>query len=262
MSRLTVASLGALTLGVTAAWAEPIYLSGTVGKAPVLVTVERKGADVFGWYLYLRHGKQLRLEGKVQPNGALTLREYSPGGSVVTAHFTGTVRGAQWTGTRKAMIGGAPVTFALTENRDTLAGVNGSFACSARQVDGELGWVWTESMNLTVAHGNVTRLNVSHSARSLGNDEQMCGIAHTDLERASSATGILLRAKGDTPGGEGGHCSVRVVAVGDYIYLAVGDSKEDGNDCRSSGDTMYCSPRGNWNDLVLDRTTGQCTMVR
>jgi hypothetical protein len=190
------------------------------------------------------------------------LREYSPGRSVATANFSGTVRGAQWTGTWKAVLDGKPVAFALSENRDTLAGVSGNFRCTARQVDGELGWTWTESMTLTLARGKVSRLHVSHSATSLDGDEQVCGLAHTDLERASSATGILLRAKGDTPGGEGGHCSVRVMAAGDYLYLAMGDATEDGNDCRSSGDEMYCSPRGNWNDLVIDRKTGQCTMVR
>ena len=264
MSRILVSLfVFALAGAVTAAAAEPLYLSGTVGKAPVLMTVERKGAEISGWYLYLKHGKQIRLEGKVGANGALTLREYSPGRSVVTAHFTGTVRGGAWSGTWKDMLGAAPVAFAFAENRDTLAGVSGRFACTARQVDGELGWTWTESMKLTLARGKVTHLDVSHTATELGGDEQMCRIRHTDLERASSSrTGILLRAKGDMPGAEGGHCSVRVVAVGDYIYLAMGDSAEDGNDCRASGDEMYCSPRGNWNDLVLNRKTGACTMVR
>lgn len=247
---------------IAPAQAEPLYLSGTVGKAPVLVTVERKGSEVSGWYLYLRHGKQIRLEGNVEANGALTLREYSPGGSAVTANFSGTVRGTTWSGTWKAVRGQAPVAFALNENLGMPVAWNGNFSCSGRQVDGELGWTFTQSMKVSLARGNVTRLEASHSAVSLDGDEQLCGIKLGDMDRTASRTGVLFRAKGDTPGSEGGHCSVRLVAIGDYLYLQMGDFTEDGNDCRSSGDTMYCTPRGNWNDLILNRKTGACTMVQ
>lgn len=252
---------GAVLLWPMLASAAPLYLSGTIGHSPVLVMVERRGTEISGWYLYLRHGKEIRLDGKIDAAGNFAMKETLYPSSTITGTFKGVVHGGQWIGTWQNPTGDAPEAVALTENRDRLAGVSGHFACTGRRVDGELGYTFTQSLDLTLARGTVTKLAVSHVAHVNG-DEQMCGIALSDLTRAPSSTGVLLRAKGDAPGTEGGHCSVHIVATGDYLYLQMGDFTEDGNDCRSSGDEMYCSPRGNWNDLILNRKTGTCTMVQ
>ncbi len=260
IARLAMAA--ALGAWATLACAEPLYLTGTVGKAQVFATIERDSAGISGWYLYLRHGKQLRLTGKTGAGGTFTLSEYSPGGSVIAATFRGTVKGAQWTGMWQAAIGGPPVAFALSENHDVLAALSGNFRCKARQVDGELGWTWEQTLDLALARGRVSKFSTVHTARTMEGDEQNCGLGLSDLERKSSRTGILFRAAGDEAGTEGGHCSVRILTAGDYLYVKIGDTTEDGNDCRGLSDTMFCSPRGNWNDLVLNRKTGQCTMVQ
>lgn len=256
-------AIAAAVLLAPAAQAEPLYLTGTIGRAPVLFMLQRDGArGLSGWYMYLKHGKEIRLTGGVDAQGHFKLTvPMNP--ATMSEVMEGTIdRSGHWTGTWTRPQISMSVPVVLAERHDTLAGMNGHFTCTAREVDGELGWTFTEAMNVTIARGKITALDVSHSATDIGGNEQVCGIKLGDLEPFFSPTGGLLRAKGDRPGGEGGHCSVRVVAAGDYLYLAMGDFTEDGNDCRASGDTMYCSPRGNWNDLILDRKTGKCMMVR
>ncbi|HEY4141639.1 MAG TPA: hypothetical protein VGM57_09515, partial [Pseudolabrys sp.] len=75
---------------------------------------------------------------------------------------------------------------------------------------------------------------------------------------------ILLQAHGDEPSGgeDAGNCTLRVVGTADYLYVQVGDFTEPKNDCRGIGSTMFCSPRGGWGDLVVDRKTQSCRAVQ
>ena len=77
------------------------------------------------------------------------------------------------------------------------------------------------------------------------------------MRQERSDAGILLRAREDdvsnTRGGAQ-HCSVRV--LGDEGAMVV---EVDG--CKGAGDTMFCSARGNWSDLVLDRKTQVCRAI-
>jgi Tfp pilus assembly protein PilX len=57
------------------------------------------------------------------------------------------------------------------------------------------------------------------------------------------------------------HCTVRIIASGDYLYVQMGDTTDTNNDCRSAADTMYCSPRSFWTDMVVERKTQICKSV-
>ena len=52
-----------LGLGPLPAWAQSLAFFGTVGGARVFVSLERDGDKLSGWYLYVRQGKSIRLEG-------------------------------------------------------------------------------------------------------------------------------------------------------------------------------------------------------
>jgi hypothetical protein len=49
------------------------------------------------------------------------------------------------------------------------------------------------------------------------------------------------------------HCTIRILAAGDFLFIRTGDTTEDGNECRAAADTMFCSPRSFWTDLIIDR---------
>jgi hypothetical protein len=252
----------ALSLLPMLAGAEPRFLSGTIGKAPVVVMLQRDGATISGWYLYLRYGKDIQLEGKIDAAGNFTLNETDYPHPAITGILRGAVHGAQWTGTWSKPTGEGPVSFALNENHDTLAAISGHFSCTAKQSDRQSGFTFDESISLNMAHGAVTQLTVSHAADRSG-ERQECSIGLSDLERAQTRAGVLFRAKGDDPADKGAHCSVHIIAVGDYLYLKMGDFTEDGNDCLGVGDDVrFCSPRGNFNDLLVNRKIGTCAMVQ
>lgn len=242
--------------------AEPLYLSGTIAKVPVLFMLQRDGAtELSGWYMYLRHGREIRVTGNIDAGGHFDLTAPSDRPEF-SEHITGNVHGGKWTGDWNRAPASAALPVVLTENRDTLAGISGHFACNPSQRDSAAGYTFSESLDFTLTQGRATKFSASHSAKGDDGDEQFCGIALKDLERTASHTGIRFRAKGDEPGTDGGHCSVHLIAAGDYLYLAMGDFTEDGNDCRASGDEMYCSPRANWNDIIVNRKTGACSMVQ
>ena len=244
------------------AGAEPLYLSGTIGKASVLAMIERKAGAISGWYVYLRHGKQIRLEGTIDGHDKFSLTETPPGAGAPSGYWTGTIRGRSWTGWWTKLDHSSPAALALSENHDTLATASGSISCRAKPDRVITDYSFDQSLVLALAGGRVSRLSLSHRARGKG-DEQDCGVDLRDLERAPSHAGILFRATGDEAAEAGPHCSVRIVAAGDYLYVQMGDFSEDGNDCTGVGEeTRFCTPRGNFNDLIVNRKTGACTMVQ
>ncbi len=70
------------------------------------------------------------------------------------------------------------------------------------------------------------------------------------LERSKAGfvkTGIMMIARDDAAEDET-TCSIRILGTSDLLWIRFGDSSREGNDCRSCGDTMFCSPR------VLERS--------
>ncbi|HKE47275.1 MAG TPA: hypothetical protein VKB52_04360 [Rhodanobacteraceae bacterium] len=236
--------------------AATLYLSGSVGTAPVFVTVERSGETIDGWYLYLKQGRQIRLVGKVDAKGALTLTEKDASTDKATGTFEGAIAGERWSGTWQKPGGTATIPFSITENHDALADASGHFRCTAKKTDSEFHYTYRHSLDLTLRHGEVGALSLDRTATSTDGDEQACHLGKDDLERAASTSGLLL-----TTGDEKPHCTVRVLRAGDYLYVATGDANEDGNDCRMLEDTAFCSPRAFWTDLIVNTKTNACRSV-
>ena len=241
--------------------AHPLYLSGTVGPSPALAVVERDGGHLSGWYLYLRHGKEIRLDGRIDAKGNFRLDEFAADRK--TGSFKGAASGTRWTGEWRNAAGSAPQAFVLDEDRDALSAVNGRVRCTTKKNDKQFGYIYTHSVDMTLSKGTLKSFTTSRGETSAQGDDQSCSIELGDLKRVPSDAGILLRSKGDDPGAENApHCTVRILAAGDYLYVQMGDSSETGNDCRGAADAMYCSPRSFWADMIVERKTQLCKSVK
>lgn len=246
------------------ALAHPLYLTGDVGGAPVLIMLEKDNDKLSGWYLYFRQAKDIQIDGRIDANGSFELTEYAAPGHRKMAVFSGSAAGGRWSGNWKSEAGRA-VSFRVQENRDVLQGLNGRFRCSAKNLDAKAGYTFERSVNLTVAKGAVKSIVVNNGSKSHhGDGDQQCSIGSGDLKQIASDAGILLQAQGDEPSGgeDAGNCTVRILGTADYLYVQVGDFTEPKNDCRGIGTTMFCSPRGGWGDLVVDRRTQNCGAVQ
>jgi hypothetical protein len=244
--------------------AHPLYLTGDVGGAPVLIMLERDNEKLSGWYLYFRQAKDIQVDGHINANGSFELDEYAAPGHRKMAVFSGTVANGMWTGNWKS-VAGRSVNFRAQENRDVLQNLNGSFRCSAKNLEPKAGYTFQRSVNLTIAKGAVKSIVMSNGSTSHhGDGDQQCSIGSEDLKQVASDAGILLKAQGDEPSGgeDAGNCTLRVVGTADYLYVQVGDFTEPKNNCRGIGTTMFCSPRGGWGDLVVDRKTRSCRAVQ
>jgi hypothetical protein len=257
-------ALAASFMVPSSAYTHPLYLTGTIGSAPVLLMLEKDNEKLSGWYLYFRQARDIELDGRIDATGHFELDEYAAPGHRKMAVFSGTATHGSWTGSWKSA-DARTVGFRLAENHDVLNDLSGSFRCSARNLDKKFGYTFERSLNLTVVKGAVKSIVVNNGSKSHhGDGDQQCSIGAEDLKQIASDAGILLQAHGDEPSGgeDAGNCTVRVVGTADYLYVQVGDFTEPRNDCRGIGTTMFCSPRGGWGDLVVDRKTRSCRAVQ
>lgn len=130
--------------------------------------------------------------------------------------------------------------------------------CTARKTDRRFGYRYRYDVTLSVRDGRVRRFNLSQRATSKDSDDQGCAIGLDDLTQEPGEGGIVLRT------GEGDakpRCTIRITAEGRQIRVRIGDSAEEGNDCRGGDNVMYCSPRSFWADVVIDRKTSACRPV-
>jgi len=240
--------------------AHPLYLSGTIGNAPVLLMIERSDEALSGWYLYLRQGKQIRLEGKVAADGAFTLDEFSGPASQKTGRFDGRIANGTWSGSWRKPDQPATLPLRLSESADTLGGLSGRFTCATKKVDREFGYTYRHTLNLQVSRGAVKTFDVKRGETGSHGEDQACIVALSDVKQEKSDAGILLRSNGS--GAETGpRCTIRVIGAGDYLYVQMGDWTESGNDCRGDDAAMYCSPRSFWADMIVNRKTRACVSV-
>ena len=262
MRKSTLVLLAALAVPASA---HPPYLAGTVGTAPVFVDLDRDGGKVSGWYYYLRVGKDIRLEGTIDAKGHFRIDESDYNTGKKSGSFDGAVTGTHWTGTWRNAAGGGALPFALEQTRDALVAVSGRFKCSGGWYEKGYGATYTSSVDLTLAKGAVKAFYVARDMSSKQNrDEQSCSISLADFSREKTDEGILLRAKGDAHPDDANdqHCTVRIIGAGDYFVVLVGDTSDSNNDCRGSADTVFCSARGMWSDVIVDRKTQKCLPVR
>ena len=256
----TSGCLALVALCFSAANAHPLYLFGEVGHSPVMATLERDGGNLSGWYLYLRHGKEIRLQGRIDATGNFLLDEFDAKSDRKTGSFKGAASGTHWAGEWRS--GAAPLAFALDEDRDATSAISGRFRCTAKKNDRQFGYVYTHTVDLFLAKGHVKALSLFRGETSANADDQSCQIGLDDLKQVPSGAGILLRSKGDDPEAENTpHCTVRILAAGDYLVVRMGDTSETGNECRGAADAMYCSPRSFWADMIVNRKTQVCKPV-
>ena len=240
--------------------AHPLYLFGDIGRFPVLVMVTREGNNLSGWYLYLRQAKEIAITGKIDAAGAFTLDEFDPKTHSKTARFVGTMKQGQWNGTWQKANGGVSLPFSVRESRDALTDLDGQVHCATKKTDTSAGYTFRSALDLNARRGQLSTFSLNSSATGCG-DEQSCSLHLNRLHRAQSDAGILLQTRtAMTPAGLH-QCSIRIVGNADYLFVQVGDADEDGNDCHGDDEMMYCSARGSWTDLVVERKTNTCRAV-
>jgi hypothetical protein len=276
--RLLAAS--ALLLACAPLFADTLYLSGRIGKLPVNAAIANEGGVLAGWYFYRGHGRQLHLRGKMAADGSFRMEESRPLGDKVTGVFEGVAKAGRWTGTWTGTGGAtgtaaaAPLPLQLEENHDALGTLNAGYACalSERVPKYRVTNRWT--LKLAIEHGVVRAFSADQGSygdrqgdKRLEDDDnqQSCSINLQDLRQVPSKTGILLQARdveGEDRGEGGSKCSVRIVADKDTLRVGFGEPADSDNDCRRSGTTMFCSPRGDWSDMVIERDTKRCMTLK
>jgi hypothetical protein len=252
--------LAAALLFAVAAPAQPILLSGTIGKAPVFLDLDRTGDTVSGWYFYLKAGKQIRLDGKLAPNGLFDIQEYTASTNSRTGSFKGRIKNGRWTGTWSDAARKKSAAVAFDEVRGMPKEADGHVACTVRTHD-SYGTRSKQSIDLRLKDGRVKALTLVQSEKMDGGGAQNCRLALSDLKQVPDKAGITLRAREDHPDGQH-HCTVHLFAVGDYLVAQLGDTTQANDDCRGAGDTMFCSPNGFWLGLAVNRKTQVCKQVK
>jgi hypothetical protein len=245
--------------------AESHYYFGAIDKFPVVVALEQDGNKLHGWYFYRSQAKQIQLDGTLANDGAFRINELEDGKKA--ALFEGRALQGLWQGQwHKLSAGTAPLAFSLTEARDTAHILNGEVACSGKRHDaianGQYQSTLHWNLKLAFAAGRARRFSASQTTRMDDGSEQACSIAMGDLRQHSSTAGALLQAKGDPADGGSAACSVRVIGDADTMVVTFGDPRQDGNDCRGVGSTMFCSARGGWADYVVDRRANTCKALQ
>ena len=241
-------------------FADTAYLWGQVGGFPICASLEQNDGLLSGWYFYQSQARQIRLQGQVHPNGTLHMEEMS--GDRKTGVFEGQVKDGRWTGTWRKTDSAAPLPFHLEENRDQLANVTCDYQCTATERDTQYHYTYQRSLKLAIANGVVTEFAASQKVHGGDQDEQMCAIDLNDLTQIASDAGLLLQFEDDDSEADAGMCSVLIMGDKDLLWIRFGDTSVPGNDCRSAGSTMFCSPRAFWNDIILDRRTKKCRALQ
>lgn len=239
---------------------QPIQLYGTIGKAPAFFDVSRDGDTVSGWYFYLKAGKQIRLEGKLNPKGFFQIEEYTADTNTRTGTFSGRRQDGHWNGSWKNAAGKKPLPIAFVELKSQLTDIDGRFRCKGVRRDRQSGISVTQSLDLKLAKGRVKSLAISREQRADG-ETQSCKIAPGSMRQISTPVGILLRAKADKESASQ-HCTIRLYRAGDYLVVKPGNAAQAGDDCRGAGDVRFCSAGGFWSDLIVNRAAQSCKPVR
>jgi hypothetical protein len=246
----------------TVASAQPTLLSGTIGKAPVVLSLTNDNGRLSGWYFYLRVGKEIRLEGTLKTDGAFTLEEFPLDApkQQKTGVFAGTVAQGRWTGVWHKPEGGSEVNVDLSENHSTLANSNIDLQCAATKTDKRFGYTYRYTLALALANGAMRKFSIAQQSTSKSGEDHGCMIDLGDLKPVRSDVGFLLQtddlAEDKTP-----RCTIRLVEAGNYLFVQIGDVTTEHNDCRGGEEVAYCSPRQFWADIIVDRKSSTCQPV-
>jgi hypothetical protein len=242
------------------ALAQPTLLSGTIGKAPVMMSLSNDKGRLFGWYVYLRAGKMIELTGAQTADGAYRHDEFPLDQTKPkkTGVFTGTVAHGHWTGTWRKPEGGPGVSVDLSENHATLADASMNLQCSATLTGKTSGGTYRYSLALAMADGTPRTFSLAQQSTAGGDG---CAIDLKDLKPVKSRAGLLLQTD-DLAEDKSPRCTIRLVGIGDYLYVLVGDAMSAHNDCRGGEEVAYCGIRQDWADMIVDRKTSTCRPVK
>jgi hypothetical protein len=246
----------------TVASAQPTLLSGTIGTAPVMLSLTNDNGRLSGWYVYLRVGKEIRLEGKLDADGAFALDEFTLNDpkQQKTGAFSGTVTQGRWTGIWHKPEGGPEVNVDLSENHSTLANSNIDLNCAATRTDKRFGYTYKYALTLALANGATRKFSLAQHSTSKSGEDHGCMIGLDDLKPARSDVGFVLRT-GDLAEDRTPRCTIRLFAAGDYLFVQIGDVTAKANDCRGGEEVAYCSPGQYWADMIVDRKSSVCRPV-
>jgi hypothetical protein len=240
--------------------AETVYLFGNVGGLPIVASIDRSDGALSGWYFYRSKAQEIQIGGTIDRNGTFQMEE-SKGGKK-TGIFKGSASQGKWAGIWQKPDGRTTLPFSMTESRDLLKNLKGDYRCALQERRAESRSTYKWDLTLSVIDGVVSTLRSIQGAYGDEKDEQTCSIDLMNVKPIPSDAGILLQAK---PGqGDGGNqkCTIRILGDEDTLWIRFGDSASEGNDCRSAGAEMYCSPRAFWNDIVIDRHTKKCRALQ
>lgn len=134
-------------------------------------------------------------------------------------------------------------------------------ACTARKADRQFGYRYRYDVALSVRQGAVRHFKLSQRAASKQGDDQGCEIDLKDLKQSAADGAIVLR-EADAKAGGKSRCTIRITADDRQIRIQIGDTAEEGNDCRGGDTVMYCSPRAFWADMIVDRKSSACRPVK
>lgn len=252
--------LAAITLAPSTLFADTLYLFGRIGNLPIAASLERDGGDLSGWYFYDSKAREIQVSGKIDKGGSFLMDESDNGKK--TGVFKGSVSQGHWTGTWQKPDGGIPLQLSLEENHDALKNLKGAFKCAIQERRAQYGYTYKWALSMSVADGNVKKFQSTQGSYVDNKEDQICSMDISDLKQAKSETGILLGTSQAGSGSDNKKCTIRIVGDADTLWVVFGDSSEEGNDCRSTSDTMYCSPRAFWNDIVIDRHMQRCRAVQ
>lgn len=240
--------------------ADTVYLFGKIGDFPIGASLDRDEEELTGWYFYHSQAKKIRLEGNIDRHGTLRMEETANGEK--TGIFEGNVKQGRWTGTWRKGVGAAPLPFFLEENRNQLQNSTGRYDCTTKERDAQHHYTYHWKSKFSLADGVVKELAADQGAYGDDKDWQTCSIGLKDFKQVVSAVGIFLQARNGDSEEEAKKCTIRILGDTDSLWIRFGDSSEEGNDCRGSGSTMFCSPRAFWNDVIVDRRTQKCRALR
>lgn len=236
-------------------FAETVYFFGKIGEFPVAGYLRQDKGELSGWYFYISRARQIQLDGNIDRNGNFRMEEtanYKKSGV-----FEGNVKQGKWTGTWRKTSGDSPLQFYFEENHDQLEDIKSNFRCAFKEPVPEGNYHVEYELKLGIANGILKKINASQAARGKYVDN-LCFIELKDMVQVESKTGILLEVAEQNESTNGMKCTVRILGNKDILWLRFGDSSEAGDDCRGSSDRMFCSTRGGWTHMILDRRTQKC----
>lgn len=226
----------------TAAPAQTLVYSGTVGKFPVHFVVEPvkpKAAEVKGNYFYASQARLIDVAGRID---AQSVRLQTADGAEV---FEGKVAGDALSGEWKMK--GKSLPFALTREKGGLTGYSAKLKCKTLYRAGAPGKGIESDLALAFDKGKVTQLDYTALDTNYGHSCDAGVEKDTKVQQASDgqAAAVSLLSPDTAPAA----CAFRIARAGEFLVVSNTDYKGCLCGARMTAGFMR---------LVLNTKTGRC----